>query len=124
MNQSKSMTMKKLFTSIALLCAAFGFAQAQDQTGQTTRLAEKKAIALTPVMQRSSSEAVAKESVVSEPQTATVPQHSIVMTNEQVDAAIVKIERQMAQLEGTEGYRKEDHLKKIEILNNRRPANQ
>lgn len=49
-------------------------------------------------------------------------QNRFVLTNEEADAAILKVEQQMAQNEGTEGFVKEDYLRKIAVLNKRRPT--
>jgi hypothetical protein len=108
--------MKKLFTLAAFVVVGSSVALAQDQTADRLAEPSTKAVPLAPVSTQSTADAT-KRSTVEGRST------SIVLTNEQVDSAIAEIEQQMAQREGTEGYVREDYLRRIEKLNKRRPQN-
>ncbi|MCF8459533.1 MAG: hypothetical protein K9G46_02325 [Flavobacteriales bacterium] len=113
---------KQLLNAVLIFGAtAVGYAQVSSQTSEH-HASNATQIRKSSTLSASSSDATAKFENDSNAEAIRAEKSRIVLTNEQVDAAIIKVEQQMVENEGKEGFLREDYLKKIAVLNKRRPT--
>jgi len=114
---------KHLFNALFIFgVTTVGYAQnashiSENNTSDATQIRMRPALS----SGTSAVDATKKMISVSQDEAIRTEKSRFVLTNDEVDAAIMKVEQQMTQNEGTEGFVKDDYLRKIAVLNKRRP---
>ncbi len=115
---------KHLFSTLFIIgVTTVGYAQNASHISENNA-SDATQIRMRPALSSGTSavDATTKMTSESHGEAIRIETSRFVLTNEEADVAIAKVEQQMAENEGTEGFVKEDYLRKIAILNKRRPT--